>query len=209
MAFEERMAPSVALLIWFLVAAGPLRLSAHAPTSSLTAPELQVIVAALEDTALREARRVAVSDARERPIAVVAGSTLANCTQSDQEACIHPSTQSTIARLLSGAESSLAREFVERNAVSADVPRFGERIAFVPPADIDTVLRPVNGWEEFHRRFGRVGVVRFSAPAIVGDRGAVLVVFVCGGLCGKSWLVTLEREGGKFRVRKSEILTVS
>jgi hypothetical protein len=199
------------LLIWSLLAASTSQSQAQRPpsTGELTAEELQVIVIALNETGLREARRFAQGQRRESPLAVVLDVTLATCEASDTVFCIRQSTHSTITRLLDGARSPLAATFAARNAMSSAVPPFAERIALISSSELEIVFRPGEGWQEFNGRFGRAGLVQFSAPAIEGDQAAVYVVFGCGGLCGKSWLVTLERRRGGFRVRKSQILTVS
>lgn len=200
------------LLIWSLLAASTSQSPEQRPSSTgeLTAEELQVIVVALNETGLREARRFARGERRESPVAVVSDSTLATCGASGPVFCIRQSTHATIARLLGGIDSPVAATFAARNAVSSAVPPFAERIALISSSELDVVFRTTRGaWQEFSGRFGRAGLVQFSAPAIEGDQAAVYVVFGCGQLCGKSWLVTLERRPGGFRVRKSQILTVS
>jgi hypothetical protein len=199
------------LLIWSLLAAGTSQSAEPRRPSrgELTAEELQVVVVALSETGLREARRFAQGERRESIVAVVSDSTLATCEASGPVFCIRQSTHATIARLLGGVDSPLAATFTARNVVSFTVPPFAERIALVSPAELEVLFRTPAGWQEFRGRFGRAGLVQFSAPAIEGDEAAVYVRFGCGALCGKSWLVTLERRGGTFRVRKSQILTVS
>ena len=198
------------LLIWSLLVASTSQAGQGQPSpGELTAEELQVIAAALNETGLREARRFAHGERRESTVAVVSNSTLATCRASGPVFCIRQSTHATIARLLDGADSPLAATFAARNAASFAVTPFAERIALASPGDLEVMFRTPAGWQEFRDRFGRAGLVQFSAPAIEGDEAAVYAVFGCGGLCGKSWLVTLERRGGKFRVRKSQILTIS
>jgi hypothetical protein len=176
----------------------------QAPAAGLTPEELQVVVAALDATALREARAFAGGKGRDSTLAVVLDSTLALCSETGQTSwCIHESSRATMERLLGGATVQLA------HALSSRIPRFGERIVLVPPDVLSGVFQGPGGWEEFHRRFGETAVIDFSAPAIDGDRAAVYVGFGCGGLCGKTWLVTLERRGERFRVRKSHLLTMS
>jgi len=40
-------------------------------------------------------------------------------------------------------------------------------------------------------------------------RAIIYVTFSCGGLCGMTWLVRLERRGDQFRVKTSAMLTIS
>jgi hypothetical protein len=205
------MMVTAGLLIWSLLAASTSQSPAQRlpSTGELTAEELQAIVVALNETGLREARRFAQGERRESAVAVVSDSTLGSCVASGTVFCIREGMHSTIARLLGGVHSPLAATFAARNVVSSSVPPLGERIALIPSSELDVVFRQGGGWQEFRGRFGTAGLVQFSAPAIEGDQAAVYVVFGCGGLCGKSWLVTLERRRGGFRVRKSQILTIS
>ena len=204
------MSAAVWLLIWGLVSGGSSAFGPQAPphVSDLSAEELQVIAIALSETGLREARRHGAG--RKPVVAVVADSTLATCRESGPKFCIHDRTHAIIARVLGEANERLARTFASRNATASAVPQFEERIALVPAGELEEVFRrPRDGWQEFNRRFGRAGLVRFSAPAIEGDYAVVYVSFGCGPLCGKSWLVTLERRRGRFRVQKSHSLTMS
>jgi hypothetical protein len=205
------MGAAALLLILELVTASNPQSARRSPPAApeLTAEELQVVLAALHETGLREARRFAQSRRRQSAVAVIPDATLASCEEAGTTFCIRESTQSTIARLLWGPNSPLAGAFRSRNSSSSAVAEFGDRIAVIPARELSAVFRPGAGWQEFNQRFGNAALVQFSAPAMEGDQAAVYVVFGCGGLCGKSWLVTLERRGGVFRVRKSHLLTMS
>lgn len=200
-----------AVLIVCVLAAGPSQSPAQRPSSTgdLTAEELQIIAAALNETGLREVRRLAPGNRRDSPLAVVLDWTLARCGATRNRFCISERMHSTITRLLGGLHSPMAAAFTARNAVSSPVRSFAERMTLIPAGELETIFQPGRGWQEFRSRFGTAGLLQFSAPAIEGDQAAIHVVFGCGGLCGKSWLVTLERRRGEFRVRTSQILTIS
>lgn len=108
------------LLIWSLLAASTSQFaeSRQASPRELTAEELQVVVVALNETGLREARRFAQGQPRGSTVAAVSDSTLATCGASGPVFCIRQSTHAIIARLLGGADSPLAAKCAAQNVVS-------------------------------------------------------------------------------------------
>jgi hypothetical protein len=181
---------------------------AQSPPSALTAQETQIILAALDATALREARSLA-SGRAGRPTAVILDATLAFCpAEAARLGCIYASTRHTIERSAGGPDTSLARAFVSRNAAPLPVPKYDDRFIVAPAAELDAIFRR-GFWREFNERFGRVGLVTFSAPGIADNGAIIYVTFSCGGLCGMTWLVQLERHADQFRVKTSTMLTIS
>ena len=203
------MRPAAWLLILGLVTATDRQLAPGSPAAVLTAEELQIVVAALEQTGLREARPFVLGKRRKSAVAVVPDSTLASCIEPDQTFCIREPVYATVMRALGASGRGLADAFRSRTSSSSAVAWIGERVTVAPVAELSGMFRQGDGWQAFQRQYGTARLLRFSAPAIAGDRAAVYVAFGCGNLCGKSWLVTLERRAGVFRVRKSQLLAMN
>lgn len=182
--------------------------SAGPAANVLTAEEVQIVRAAVSATALREVRTFRVGK-RRRGDLVARAETLAVCRHGGPRSCVRTSIIGIFGRDPGGAETALGRAFTARNAAPATVEAFDDRLAVVLAHELDELFQHPDGWQEFKKRYEQIGIVRFSAPAIAGDDAAVFVAFSCGGLCGKTWLVTLQRRGNEFRVTNSRMLTIS
>jgi len=185
--------------------AAPSRQSTNDPRR-LTAEEVQVVIAALDKTALPEARSFS-----GKPLAIMADTTLAICGPTTSRWCIRepfPSQISNISRDR-GASRPLTDIFQARNATASVVTAIVDRVVVAAAQEIEDLFQRGRGWSAFHNRFGRAPIIRFSAPAIAGDEAVVYVTFICGELCGKSWLVSLEKQDGPFRVRKVLLLAIA
>ena len=203
------MAIAAALLFVLTTAslhvAAPSRQATNEPRG-LTAEEVQVVIAALDKTALPEARHFS-----GKPLAVMADTTLAICGPTTSQWCIRgpfPSHISNISRDRDAARA-LTDIFYARNATSSVVAAIVDRVVVAPAQEIEDLFQGGRGWNEFHNRFGRAPIIRFSAPAIAGDEAVVYVTFSCGELCGKVWMVGLEKQDGQFRVRKVDLLAIA
>lgn len=174
----------------------------------LTADEVKIVRAAVSATALREVRSFTVGKKRRGDL-VAPAETLAVCRDGGPRNCLRRSSIGMFGRDPDGAETALGRAFTARNAMPAGFEPFDDRLVVVPRHELDEVFQRRDGWQAFKKRYEQVGVVRFSAPAIAGDDAAVYVGFSCGLLCGKTWLVTLQRHGAEFRVKDARMLTIS
>jgi hypothetical protein len=190
------------------VCAVPAPQAVEPAANVLTAEEVQIVRAAVSATALREVRAFTVGK-RRRGDLVAPAETLAVCRDAGPRSCVRTSIIGMFGRDPGGAETALGRAFTARNAAAARVEAFDERLVVVPPHELDELFQNPDGWQEFKKRYEQIGIVRFSAPAIAGDDAAVYVAFSCGGRCGKTWLVTLQRRGNEFRVTNSRMLTIS
>lgn len=187
-----------------LVASGPAASSATSQEPKLSPEEMQGVVAALEATAFKQARSLGLSRTRVR----VADATLRMCATPDERFCMRDSALLAIRREL-GTDSSLSSAFETKNATVYQVaaPLDG-RFSLVPQTELISSLGIESQSEVSPQRHREFGVVAFSAPAMVGDRGAVYITLHCGQQCGYAWLVTLEKRGGTFSVR-THLLAIS
>jgi hypothetical protein len=182
--------------------------SADPGANVLTAEEVQIVRAAVSATALREVRTITLGKKRRGDL-VAPPETLALCRDGGPWACLRTSMVGMFGRDPGGAETALGRAFTVRNAMPARFDAFDDRLVIIPPQELDEVFQGPDGWQEFHKRYEQTGVVRFSAPAIAGDEAAVYVMYSCHSLCGKTWLVRLQRHGAEFRVKDVRMLTIS
>lgn len=119
--------------------------------------------------------------------------------------------------LLTSLPDDVRAGFRAANEHRRELPRGAfpaERYRVVPNDHMPGLPRSGAGayWAAFRERYpGYSGVIRLSSigRSADGSRAAVYVTYGCGGLCGAGRLVTLQNDGGSWRVVEARTLWVS
>ena len=167
-------------------------------------PEIYVTV--IDSVVRPELRRLfRVPENRIEPaLAVVSRTTpLSDDTVDYLERAPRPGAQPLFAELLSAAERRrLARSLRERNRQEQDVDL--QETNLITLAHPDALFAVMQSNPD---RFG--GFSKFSRPGYEGSHAIVCATYTCGGLCGKGWLILLNREVDRWRVTSAQLIWVS